>query len=443
MNPKECKDFIDKCTLQIAKFGYLIYPNLIKFYIENPFQFLPSSWQELTNETTETLIKMASTGYTKPDWDPELVKYVKTPLKINRIPQEKETYKLDNEITVGMDPKKRLEVKEFSGFIDKIAKSNQITLIVDLGAGQGYLDQCLSYQYNYIVVAVDDSLSQTNAAKRHNSQIQKSSKYKSKQCKLYHIHESINIGDDLNEMIQKIPNIPYQMNSKWLLCGLHTCGDLAVSTIKQFLMSDATCMVNIGCCYQHLTENDTRKSTFHHSNEARELGFPLSNYLKQKNIILDYSCRMLACQTPFNWIKNIKQSEMQFRDRSWRAKLQLMLTDNYDCSVVDPTNIPIGRLPQKAFQNGFVEYAHHAIRKLGIPYPTDTFNDSIIQQYENIDIKEFIVYWCLRVILSETIESLILVDRVLYLYENGCKVELKTIFDMEVSPRNIAIVAYK
>ena len=47
--------------------------------------------------------------------------------------------------------------------------------------------------------------------------------------------------------------------------GLHTCGDLAPTSITTFLHTQrARLLCNVGCCYNHLTSR----------------GFPLSNYLQ-------------------------------------------------------------------------------------------------------------------------------------------------------------------
>ena len=47
--------------------------------------------------------------------------------------------------------------------------------------------------------------------------------------------------------------------------GLHTCGDLAPSSLNTFLQSPgAALLCNVGCCYNHLTSE----------------GFPLSQHVR-------------------------------------------------------------------------------------------------------------------------------------------------------------------
>ena len=54
------------------------------------------------------------------------------------------------------------------------------------------------------------------------------------------------------------------------------------------------------------------------------------------------------------------------------------------------------------------------------------------------------MYWALRATLAPVVESLILVNRALYLDEAGVRqVSICPIFDPAISPRNFAIVANK
>lgn len=54
-------------------------------------------------------------------------------------------------------------------------------------------------------------------------------------------------------------------------------------------------------------------------------------------------------------------------------------------------------------------------------------------------------YWSLRAALGPLLETLILLDRLLFLQEQGSTLEayLLPIFDPSISPRNVAIIAKK
>lgn len=54
-------------------------------------------------------------------------------------------------------------------------------------------------------------------------------------------------------------------------------------------------------------------------------------------------------------------------------------------------------------------------------------------------------YWSLRAALGPLLETLILLDRLLFLQEQGGALEayLLPIFDPNISPRNVAVIAKK
>ena len=49
----------------------------------------------------------------------------------------------------------------------------------------------------------------------------------------------------------------------------------------------------------------------------------------------------------------------------------------------------------------------------------------------------------MQVLLQPVLETLIVVDRALYLMEAGVKVDVLPVFDEYVSPRNLAIIGIK
>jgi hypothetical protein len=61
-------------------------------------------------------------------------------------------------------------------------------------------------------------------------------------------------------------------------------------------------------------------------------------------------------------------------------------------------------------------------------------------------LQEFIgPFWCLRVALGPLVETYILLDRLLFLQEQGSVIEasLFPLFNPTMSPRNMAIIAWK
>ena len=82
---------------------------------------------------------------------------------------------------------------------------------------------------------------------------------------------------------------------------------------------------------------------------------------------------------------------------------------------------------------------------MGIPEEKRIPKEEIDRVYERFCKDQFLLHLCftLRVILGPVIESLILMDRYVYLREQGFQPYLFPVFDEHVSPRNIAIICRK
>lgn len=74
--------------------------------------------------------------------------------------------------------------------------------------------------------------------------------------------------------------------------------------------------------------------------------------------------------------------------------------------------------------------------------PDSFFTD--IKKTMDCEWKKLVLFYLIRLCLAQVIESLILLDRLMFLYENGFdKVYLVKLFDPVVSPRCHSIVAVK
>jgi len=103
----------------------------------------------------------------------------------------------------------------------------------------------------------------------------------------------------------------------------------------------------------------------------------------------------------------------------------------------------VGTLPKEEFST-FTSYAISCFNKFGIQ--DQKLTESEINGYEQKYTHkqdQLIFCWTFRALLSQVIESLILLDRCLFLIEHNLKVKLFPIFDPYESPRNMVLVASK
>ncbi|KAF3792204.1 RRNAD1 protein [Nymphaea thermarum] len=345
----------------------------------------------LCDEPVESLLRIPS-GFVKDNWPVSLQEFVATARSL-ALPRERKNWQtalafnfqpLDSVLSQGMNMKKKHEVEILSAVIKTIADDIGARTVIDVGAGQGYLAQVLSFQCKLPVVALDASphhgtVTSSRAArirKHYLSQAQKLNGSrnlnvpKTVTCNVLSSNVltsfSATLCEEVDTLVENSGNdhgilshktsqknasasIHESMNPSLLLAGLHACGNLSVNMLRTFLdCEEVKAVVSIGCCYNLLSEEQS-------TGDEQQCGFPLSHGVKSSGLILGKNARDLACQ-----------------------------------ELIGP-------------------------------------------------------YWSLRAALGPLVETLILLDRLLFLQEQGSSVNatLFPLFDPIISPRNMAIIVEK
>ncbi|KIV92294.1 hypothetical protein PV10_06746 [Exophiala mesophila] len=275
---------------------------------------------------------------------------------------------------------------------------------------------------------------------------------------------------------------------KAMVVSLHSCGNLVHHGLRSLVLNPSVCAVAmIGCCYNLLTERlgpATYKLPQLRPNHPRldatgnaydPHGFPMSQTLEHfeheqgRGVKLNITARMMAVQAPYNWGPD--DSEAFFRRHFYRALLQRILLDVgvvKQCS--DPSSLAggsitgkdnngtpliVGSLRKACFVN-FQAYVKGALEKLRndpVDGPTITrltkdITAETIQRYETdwaFAKKRLAIIWSLMAFSAGVVESVIAVDRWLFLREQKdvaqCWVD--TVFDYKQSPRNLVVVGIK
>ena len=340
---------------------------------------------------------------------------------------------LESFVTIGMSPKKRMEVRQLAGLVHDVAtaRNTNVTTIVELGSGQGYLSNTLAFQFGLDCLAFDSCQIQTDGATRNAKLIRKS-----KQGKLYsgilsHINTKVCTGDKLEDLLAKSSlnhnNSAGAKGGRYLLCGLHACGDLSPSMLDIFIQSEAKAVVNVGCCYNLVSR------------------FPMSEYLRSRNYILTKAQLNTGSQNVKAWSKmTIKENMIVFERMHWRLMLQVILSRIYGVQPGE-CKFRVGKLNKEAFSTTFSNYCLAALGKLGLEVNSAVVHeiDNVFNEYDKF-LNRVVVYWTQRSMMAQVIEELIINDRKLYLNEHGVhNVQAVPVFTKMDSPRNIALVAIK
>jgi hypothetical protein len=432
--------------------------HVILFFTNHHFtQRLPHEWQLLASQMTiQDLIQMVKYGTTIHSSLQSFVQKAKSfYLKSKSIvSHEMEQQELHGEILRGMNQKKQYEVELLAKIIAKYAKNYNCDSVLDIGSGKGYLSHVLAYEYELSVLAIDNNEMVVHKSNVRSDQLSSKNKQQQQQKKTYKAISAHVTTDQVQfeRLISESSSLSSQFKNMCLI-GLHTCGDLAPTTIQMFLAHErAKSMVNVGCCYHKLTTD----------------GYPMSNYLKCKlgGLDLTNGGQVLACSAIEKW-DTIQDAISHFKRNAHRCALESYLYQYHDDNNNNNSSTSkiihsIGSVPNQ-YSNTFVTYAIYALSQmknkgqitspqlLQLMNEPDTLKESLDTYYTSLGpepdgtIRTLSLFWSLRALLGPVIESLIMMDRYLYLMEQPAvaHADILRVFDEDVSPRNMILVASK
>ena len=305
--------------------------------------------------------------------------------------------------------------------------------------------------------------------------------------------ESVVHSGDLSTIVPQIQQlqIPGQnpCDPQLLVISLHSCGNLLHHGLRSLMLNPSVkAVAMVGCCYNLMTERmgpPTYKLPSLRSPNIRleetstscdPHGFPMSDRLaaykhqRGEGVRLNITARMMAVQAPKNWTP--KDSDAFFTRHFYRALLQKVFLDRgVVIAIANGTEPAISSSPRdragagrpiilgslrKSCYSSFTAYVRGAVEKLQsdpvlAPSIVGSFKgltDEEIARYESSyrhKKKELSIVWSLMAFSAGVVESVIVVDRWLYLKEHDevgeCWVE--AIFDYQQSPRNLVIVGIK
>jgi len=238
-------------------------------------------------------------------------------------------------------------------------------------------------------------------------------------------------ADTVDQLQQEVINFTSHYDN-WLLCGLHTCGPLAYTTLNLFQRSKAKCLISVACCYHKLEGTNY---------------FPASTFLKNhtetnEHVKLKRLAYKISCQTPVTWVAHPDRCVEFFKRHFFRALLQKLMVDNGWLTEFE-TLPPVGKLPKDSYTT-FSIYASRVLtffqKPLLDPIVLETFHNQYFYGYVQIAL-----VWTLQSSLAPSIESLLIMDRYLAVQDivTPNHVQLVPLFDIHISPRCFAIMAHK
>ncbi len=317
-----------------------------------------------------------------------------------------ECWPLNSQDVQGLTLKKQHEISRLLAFL--ACETQSVTHAVDIGGGMGHLARlCVKYfQWDFHSIDRDRALQDKGRwwIKRRRDGDRERLKF---------------VLAELSN--QANPEIDGLLALKQTLSlGLHTCGALALNQFQRSLRSEV--IINFGCCFDKMDP----ASDLNRSQLAQRLNLPWS----QAALFLATRSRQGLTREEFALLRRVND---------YRFALDLWFRRHYP----ERGFVVAGDAPKALYAQDFASYAHDRLTKLKMPHNFTAHDFSIFYEDDIIqkDIAALFAAHLIRDLMARPLELAILLDRGLWLAEQGLEVRLIEIFDRRQSPRNIAIIA--
>ena len=152
-------------------------------------------------------------------------------------------------------PKKQHELSRLSQICALVANTAECKTVVDVGAGVGHLSRQLSYIYGLDLVCVESQEEYGAAASKFDVQLESAFSRLGISCQNSPQHITLTLHPttkNLTEFLDCNSHVDNKFNQFGLI-GLHTCGDLGPTLIRNFVhVPEIKFLLGIGCCYMKM-----------------------------------------------------------------------------------------------------------------------------------------------------------------------------------------------
>ena len=453
---KDLKNSLNACLKFLKEYDYLSDLYIIEFFTEKHWAKLPKSWQNVLSdvdapELAEKLFISRSDrlNLNGTVWPLSLLCFRKC-ASILPLPRNPSRCSENNKVDFKQifqkhtTPKKRHEIAALSKKIKQVYSEQDCTSVIDVGSGQGHLSRLLCLNYNLPVVALEHEVELVKRARKFDLEAASNFNCPDGDCLPIHIPFTVLPDVDKEDFVQILKRYDDSSRdtSRCLLTGLHACGDLSATMIRLFIESRSIhSLVSVACCYIKLTtdSDDPGKEFRFKPCASNRICYPMSAYTRRiAHHQLSYRALKLACHGLENLISTLRNNEPRLKVQCYRAVLEHMIRKKRP-----ELKRPAVKTIRNAHLLPFSEYAKVAFTRLDFDPPNDAdFDEDEIEAMLKQQ-NQVITIFTLAFMLGPVIESVILLDRVIYLAENGISSSIKSVFDPALSPRCFAIIASK
>ena len=304
-------------------------------------------------------------------------------------------------------------------------------------SGLGHLSRLLAFGHDFNVVCLEAEDEFGSTAIQFDEDLIKATKKAtptsdpSSKCPK---HVTLKVDPQLDvDIFVKKTSLVFQ-EQPFGLMGLHTCGDLGPTILRLYAESEgASSLQSVGCCYMHLKET-----------------FPASLVVKsafkdhQQSPALTYVALELACHAIETYQERLCKIEERekLKVHCSRALLEYLLVEQKKRPDLRHKGL---KTVKNSYLLPFEEYVLKATDGLNVNFE---MKDLTEDDKEDIRSKQdqwwrVVSFYTLRLLFAPLIETLVLLDRCLYLHDKGQSCSLAPLFDPKLSPRNFVIYSFK
>ncbi|XP_052493185.1 methyltransferase-like protein 25B isoform X5 [Budorcas taxicolor] len=143
-----------------------------------------------------------------------------------------------------------------------------------------------------------------------------------------------------------------------------------------------------------------------------------------------------ACHALEEYAERLQKAGPSLRTHCYRAALETVIR----CAQPELRRPGVQGIP-RVHELKIEEYVQRGLQRVGLD-PHLPLNVAALQAHQAQE-NRVVAFFSLALLLAPLVETLILLDRLLYLQEQGFHAELLPIFSPELSPRNLVLVATK
>jgi Methyltransferase domain len=319
----------------------------------------------------------------------------------------------------GVKEKKRHEIHNLLAYFTALKNSGQFApdFLIDLGGGVGHLGRILALygQLPTLILEMNEDF-----IEKGERRLKKYRRPKG-HAPIFFQKECLASDTNLSPYAKFFSRDNF---SNAFFLGLHTCGPLANTLIKQCLHHQSLGLMNFGCCYHKLNPHTD---------------FPLSEYYQKEFPSFRYTLETFTLATRAHGPISKDQYLTKKQVKYFRYALHFFL--HHQLGVTD--QYIVGENAVKDYWGNFSDYAHKKLIELNLPSPGLEVLESFYQkELEKPLIHRLYLANLIRWQLGRGLEIFLLLDRLMLLSESGYETQLISLFEEEQSPRNLAIISF-